>query len=189
MPLKKILEKLNHFLKQLKDKKVIDGYALIGGLAVSARSNPRATKDIDFLVSTLHESQFFKELESLTDFKAELRKGDFDDPIPLLIRLYDKHQAPTADFIVTHLNWQEEIISKATEIKIEKEEVPIPLAEDLVILKLKAGSPQDLLDAEELLKTNALKDEGVDLERLHALAKKAGVDKKVNKLLESLADT
>jgi len=189
MPLKKILEQLNNFLRKLKEKKTIDSYALIGGLAISARSKPRATKDVDFLISTAFEEKFFKEVASLPDFRAELKKGDFGDPIHLLIRLYGKDQTAIADFIVSHLNWQQEIINGATEIKLEEEKIPVPLAEDLAILKLKAGSPQDLLDAEELLKATAQKPEGINFQRLNALAERAQVDKNLAALLEKLKFT
>ncbi len=185
MPLKKILEQLNNLLKKLKDKKVIDNYALIGGFAVSARSKPRATKDVDFLVSTNSENELYQELAALPEFRAELKKGDFDDPIRMLIRLYNKDQA-AVDIIVSHLSWQQEIINQATEIELDKEKIPVPQAEDLVVLKLKAGSPQDLLDSEELLKVAAKKPSGIDFDRLYDLAKRARVDKNLSRLLEHL---
>jgi len=186
MPLKKILEQLNNFLRKLKEKKTIDNYALIGGLAISARSKPRATKDVDFLVSTEFEDKFFKEVASLPGFKAELKKGDSGDPIRVLIRLYGKDQTAVADFIISHLNWQQEVIDNATEIELEKEKIPVPQAEDLVVLKLKAGSPQDLLDAEELLKATAQKPEGINFERTNTLAREARVDKNLAALLKKL---
>lgn len=186
MPLRKTLEQLNKFLRNLKEKKIIDNYALIGGLAISARGKPRATKDVDFLVSTELEDKFCKEVASLPGFEAKLKKGDFGDPIHLLIRLYSEDQTAIVDLIVSHLNWQQEIINHATEVELGKERIPIPLAEDLVVLKLKAGSPQDLLDAGELLNTTAQKPEGINYKRLNILAKRAKVDKNLTKLLERL---
>lgn len=187
--IKALLQQLNDFLKALKDQKVIDNYALIGALATSARGKPRATKDIDFLVSTGSVEKFIARLATLPQFKVEKKKGDVADPIAFLIRLYDKQDTPIADFIISHLNWEDEIISSAVEVPLEDKEnrsVPIPLAEDLIVLKVKAGGPQDLLDAEELLKVAAEKPQGIDFDRLYSLAKRARIDKNLRGLLEKL---
>ena len=63
-------------------------YALIGGLAVSARGAFRATKAVDLLLGRHigEASELARSLrgEGLT---AEVHKGGFDDPLPGLIRI------------------------------------------------------------------------------------------------------
>jgi len=85
-----LLERLNQavdLLTALRADNCIDGFALIGGLAVSAWSPPRATMDVDLLVVAKTETlnHLVKAL-CAAGMPAELRCGGLDDPVPFLIR-------------------------------------------------------------------------------------------------------
>ena len=184
---KQMLPEIVNILNSFREQGLIKGYALIGGMAVATRGFPRATKDIDFFIAA-DEGYFRKEVAKKLETKGysvEIYKGDFNDPLRGLIRILDKDNTSLIDLILAHREWQEEIINFAEEIILGDISVPIARAEDLVVLKLKAGSPRDLLDAEELVKIISFSGR-LDKSRLLSLAKKAKVDKKLEQLLFSL---
>lgn len=183
--LKKGLKEFAELLKKAKERGELKGYALIGGFAVSARSRPRATKDVDFLIHAEKEVVFktLPELISRKGYKFKIYKGDLLDPINGVIRVFDEEGNEFVDLIPIFWNWQKEAVEYAEEIKIfDDVRVPIARIEDLIVLKLKAGGPQDMLDVQELLKAGKIGKE-LDAERLKVLAKSARVDKKLAKLL------
>lgn len=164
-----LLEKLNQALDLLTTLRAdgrVGGFALIGGLAVSAWSAPRATMDVDLLV--LVESNNLDHLVKAlcnAGLKAELRRGGFDDPVPLLIR------ADSLDIIVATKKYEAETIAQSISVTIGGRDIPIASPEYLIILKLKAGGPRDLLDVKELLASNL-----VDKDLLAELATRYRVD-------------
>jgi Nucleotidyl transferase AbiEii toxin, Type IV TA system len=162
----------------------LKGYALIGALAVSARGKPRATQDIDILLSS--DLSYFKEslnqLASQLEGRCEIRKGDPDDPISYLARIYDRQEHAVVDFLKAKWKWEEEMIQAAEPVVYEgKIGIPVVRTEDLLVLKLRAGSPQDLLDAGELFKVVSV--ENLDKTRLSRMAKRARVDRALARLL------
>jgi hypothetical protein len=159
-----LIQKLNQALDVLTALRTdgrISGFTLIGGLAVSAWSPPRATMDVDFLV--LVESGNLNHLvKALNDagMNSELRCGGVDDPVPYLIR------ADYLDIIVATKKYEAETIEQSIALNIAGREIPVASPEYLIILKLKAGGPRDLLDIQELLTSNLV--DRVKLEELAA---------------------
>ena len=134
--------------------------ALIGGLAVSAWGAIRATQDIDLLADSdpspigsravrIGLQRFFE----ANRCSAEWRIGDADDPIPLLLRLNlgGALRQPGADILWAHQRWQREALQRRREVKSGKLRVFVLHPEDLILMKLDAGGPQDLLDVQALL--------------------------------------
>jgi predicted nucleotidyltransferase len=186
--LEKALEGFSAALGNARSEGKIRGYALIGGLAVSARSTPRATKDVDFLVSA--EKPFFEKeyppVIRAMRYRCEVIKGDPADPVGEMIRVYDRDDdTGLVDIIRVHWNWQLDVIERAESVTVGGVEVPVARAEDLVVLKLKAGGTQDLVDVEELLKLVAGTDT-IDKVRLLDLARRARVSKDLEKTLARL---
>jgi len=182
--LEKELKNLSRELSRLQKKGQLQGYSLIGALAVAAYARPRATQDIDFLVSA--DENFFYDLFpgilKRKGYELKIFKGTPLDPINGLIRIYDKKSGTElADIIPVFWKWQDEIVSSANKVKLLGISLPVARLEDLIVLKLKAGGPQDLLDVEELLKAAALSKK-MNLERLLALAERAKVAKKLQKI-------
>lgn len=183
--LEKELRVLSAELAKLQEQGKLKGYSLIGALAVSARARPRATQDIDFLVSADRDFFFntFPEILKKKGYNIKVFRGETNDPVNGLIRIYDKEdQTELADIIPVLWKWQDEIVAAAEKVDLFEVSIPIARVEDLIVLKLKAGGPQDLLDAEELL--NAAKLSGkTDNKRLESLANRAKVSKKLTRLL------
>lgn len=184
--LEEVLTHVTQFLENTKQQDHrLKGYALIGALAVSARGRPRATQDIDILISA--DPTFFGDsLARLADKlggRCEIRKGGQDDPIALLARIYDREEHAVVDFLKTQWKWEEEMIQAAEPVMLEnKIKIPVVKAEDLLILKLRAGSPQDFLDAEELVRVVSI--ENLDKVHLSKMAKRAKVEKTLVRLLK-----
>ena len=143
-----LLQKLNQaldVLTSLRDDGRINGFALIGGLAVSAWSQPRATMNVDLLVLA-DSSNLNCLVKALCNagINAELRRGGVDDPVPYLIR------ADFLDIIIATKKYEAEAIEKSIAVDIAGKVIPVASPEYLIILKLKAGGPQD----QELLAPN-----------------------------------
>ncbi len=184
--LKNVLKKIIKILAKAKDEKSLEGYSLIGGFAVSARARPRATRDIDFLIEA--KSCFYTDslpdLLKNTGYSFKIFTSNFSDPLHKLVRIYDKEENEIVDLIPVFWKWQQEVIQNSEEIEIApKVIVPIAQAEDLIVLKLKAAGPQDLVDIQNLLDHSQIKNP-LNEKRIMALAKRAKVDKKLKKLLK-----
>jgi len=179
--LEKSFKKLADVLEKAKALGEVKGYALIGGFAVSAHARPRATKDIDFLIQA--EKSFYQKtfpaIMNKQGYVVKAFKGDALDPLNGLIRIYDADGQELADLIPVFWDWQQETIDKAENIDVFGRRVPVAAIEDLIVLKLKAGGAQDLLDVQELLKV--AKTHPFNKQRLQQLAKRARVDKKLAK--------
>lgn len=178
------LKNLSSELVKLQKEGKLKGFSLIGALAVSAHARPRATKDIDFLVSA-DKDFFFKLLPDILKQKGyslKVFKGEIDDPVNGLIRIYDQEDgSELADIIPVLWNWQDEIVAGAEKLDLLGVSIPVARIEDMIVLKLKAGGPQDVLDTEELLKAAKISKK-VDLKRLNSLAERAKVSRKLQDL-------
>jgi len=170
-----LLKKLNQaidLISTLHNQGHIIGFTLVGGLAVSAWSRARATMDVDLLVM-VQTSKLEYLVQSLCDagMPAELRRGGVDDPVPLLIR------AEALDIIIVTKIYEAETVEHSIITPIAGRDVPVASPEYLIILKLKAGGPRDLLDVKELLAANL-----VDHVLLTDLAKRFRVDKRLHEV-------
>jgi hypothetical protein len=134
-------------------------FALIGGLAVSAWGVVRATQDIDLLADRdprpLRNPTLQRRLGTFLEQRgcvAERRAGESDDPIPLLLRLgLPRPMVLSADVLWAHKRWHREALNRRVTLQVSNLDIFVLHPEDLVLLKLDAGGPQDLLDVEGLL--------------------------------------
>jgi predicted nucleotidyltransferase len=127
-------------------------YALIGGYAVAVWGEIRATKDIDLLC---HAADIRRINEGLkrAGFKFEHRTGDVDDPVSDVVRieLGDSLVTCVVDVLAGIRGAPAGVLDRCVWIQIEGNSVPVVSAEDLVVLKLLAGSVRDLEDARSIL--------------------------------------
>lgn len=153
-------------------------FALLGGLAVSTWGVIRATEDIDIIAdcepspirSLAVRAKIKDRLEDLGSSVA-WRVGGYDDPIPLLLRieLSTAFRGVRADILWVHKLWQREAVQRAIGVDVEGTKVPVLHPEDLILMKLDAGGPQDLLDVQELLSVSS---RHLNLTRLKESAKR-----------------
>ena len=135
-------------------------YALIGGLSVAAWGVVRATQDIDFLAdsepSPISDLDLRNRLKSYLErqrCRVEWRVGDYDDPVPLLLRieLPRSYGGVGADLLWAHKRWHRDALARSITVKLSRQRVRVLHPEDLIMLKLDAGGPQDLADVVGLL--------------------------------------
>lgn len=135
-------------------------FALIGGLSVAAWGVVRATQDIDFLAdsepSPISDLNLRNRLKSYLERQrchVEWRVGDYDDPVPLLLRveLPRSYGGLGADVLWAHKRWQRDALARSITVSLASRRVQVLHPEDLILLKLDAGGPQDLADVEGLL--------------------------------------
>lgn len=164
-------------------------FALIGGLAVSAWGAVRATQDIDLLADssptplknpTLQAGlqRFLEERGCAVDWRV----GEADDPIPLLLRLELPRPVLDlrADILWAHKRWLREALARRVEIRVSHLKVFVLHPEDLILMKLEAGGPQDLQDVEAILSNRPAE---LDLRRLKQRADQLHMGAKLRRCL------
>lgn len=148
--LREALQKVITILDKLRIR-----YALVGGLAVIARGVVRATKDVDLLIdASLRDGRSLALSLNHHGLPGAFKKGGIDDPIPGLIRLdvQVSSGAVGCDLLFPVRAWEAEAVRNAAPVDVEGLVIRVATAADLFLLKLRAGGPQDLLDAAELLR-------------------------------------
>lgn len=150
----------NLFAVASRELHISINFALIGGLSMAAWGVVRATEDLDFLAdcdpSPIGHRQLRSQLESFLrqeSCQVEWRVGAHDDPIPLLLRiqLAAKHGGLGVDILWAHKRWQREALKRTVSLNVSRSRIRVLHPEDLILLKLDAGGPQDLADVEGLL--------------------------------------
>ncbi len=122
--------------------------ALIGGEALAVHGVARATLDSDLLVASpdVLRDSFWPAFSPSA--AVEIRRGDPDDPLAGVVRIH--RRAEQTDIIVGR-PWVRHILDRTIRVRVRGEELPVVDRADLVLLKLFAGGPQDLLDVRLLL--------------------------------------
>jgi Nucleotidyl transferase of unknown function (DUF2204) len=139
-------------------------YALIGGLAASYRSQPRFTKDIDFLVKVPQVV--------LPHLLEDLRCRGFEFDTVATIGEWIQHHMVTLSYHGIRIDWLKplipmylHILERATEETWLNRPIRIASVEGLVLLKLVAYRTQDQLDIENLVAANS---DNLDLDWIKA---------------------
>ena len=156
-------------------------FALVGGLAVSIRSEVRFTRDIDLAVGVSSDA----DAERLA---ADLAAGGYE--IATVVEHEDRKRLAIVrlrtrarlhvDLLLASSGIEPEIANAATTVDLgEAGELPVAIAEDLLatkILSMSERRPQDHIDATNLLATNPTLDVDATRARLR-LIKERGFDR------------
>ncbi|MBI3017728.1 MAG: nucleotidyl transferase AbiEii/AbiGii toxin family protein [Deltaproteobacteria bacterium] len=129
-------------------------YMLIGGLAVALWATPRATVDLDFVIS-LREEDFSK-------FKSALEATKLDFISPHLFKLKKitivrfclckkAHELIMVDLILAENEFLKNAIQRRQSFPLLKENVYVVTPEDLILLKLLSLRPQDVVDIQNVI--------------------------------------
>ncbi|MBI5554826.1 MAG: nucleotidyl transferase AbiEii/AbiGii toxin family protein [Elusimicrobia bacterium] len=183
----KAFEKIDSVMKEAEGKNIVTSFALIGGMAVSAWGLVRATKDIDFLVSLVKRESALSEFENILTkhkIKFTVHKGGYADPIGLLLDLQVpvRLEKVSVQLIIATKTWEEEFAQATIEVKMGKISIPVIKAEELIVMKLRAGGPLDIYDIQQLLKINKNKKDFNEKE-LRQKSKEMRLEKKLNKII------
>ena len=125
-------------------------YALIGGIAASFRSQPRFTKDIDFL---LRPTQL-----ALPGLLEDLRSRGFELDVGKLIGDWNRDSFAVFSYGGIRIDWLKPILplyshvlNRATDVEEFGQTIRVATVEGLILLKLLAFRDQDLMDIKNLV--------------------------------------
>lgn len=158
---------------------MLDNFALIGGLAVSRWSTPRATGDIDLVVRLGSAT-----LASLAaHLHGVARKGSLDDPLlgSIAFEESDENGIVPVQLLQFPPAWERIAFHEVSSVTIADTSIPIVDWKALVLLKLYAGSPLDLHDAKGILAVVSPSER--DMEYLRTKANSLRVSRRLAKIL------
>lgn len=144
-------EALTQIVRKLEDAQkggLLRGYGLIGGLALAASGVMRATEDIDFAVAV--GAGAMPKLASALG--GQYRAGGEDDPLMGVINASVAAGASTipVQLVLLPQRWNEVLVNQVSVVPVYGCAVPVVSWQALILLKLYAGGPQDLIDAQEV---------------------------------------
>ena len=162
-----VFKALIDIIEVLKKRKI--RFAVIGGLAVSWRGEPRATGDVDIVVDM--------DVKQAVALKDELNQTPFSPLFPevseviessFILPLIHDEAKVTVDLSLGLSGFEKQLIKRATDIELEGHSVPVTTSEDLILLKLCAGRQRDMDDISRLV---YLRENDLDWEYLRKTGK------------------
>ena len=167
MPIVESFKRTISFFDNIKNEGLIEDYALIGGLALSAWIRPRTTQDIDFIVAISGEitwDNIATTIENRLQKKVAIQKGtkrtDIKDKLSFFYGQIEVDVISTKGFRLA-----DEAMRNAIVTRVFGMDVKVVTPEYLILLKLLPFGRQDILDVNALLKK-------ADKTRLFSLAEK-----------------
>lgn len=124
-------------------------YAIVGAVAASYHGVVRASMDADVVVS-LRAGRV--DIAALTEcleqagFKATYRPGELRDPVGAIIWAEDRF-GNRVDLLMDIRGMSDAAFSRAVDAELKKTAVRMIGLEDFIAMKLYAGGPQDVSDA------------------------------------------
>ena len=133
-------------------------FAVIGGVAVGVRGEPRFTADVDvvigldlddamLLIHRLHGSRF----EPLFADVAEVVQTSF------ILPLRHVETGIKVDAAIGLSGFEQQLLARATEVELAGVVAPVATVEDLILMKLFAGRPRDSEDCEKLAQKHGVR--------------------------------
>lgn len=168
-PLVQSLKELCLFL----DESAIE-YMLVGGLAVGIWAEPRATVDIDFLVSIS-----LSDFDNLRQRLLESNRFVFIHDKPMIfgkisfVRTTLKSNIDVSvDFIFADDTFKSRALKRKEAVQLNDFSVKIATPEDMIILKMLSGREQDRLDAKKILE---IQKDNLDIDYLQTWSENLGI--------------
>ena len=161
---------------------LLRGYALIGGLAAGIWGLPRATHDVDMaLVPATTDTAAIAETlgaRFLASGPGDPLRGVFQTTVPVQSRTVP------IQLILLPGRWNEVILKNIERVSVLGCAVPVVAWQTLVLLKVYAGGPQDLLDAASVITTRT--PGATVIAEMQALADTVGVSAELAALLKRM---
>lgn len=160
---------LRHISTELEDVRV--GFALVGGLAVSARSEPRFTRDADIAVAVANDAEAERLVRILQGRRYSVVTLVEQDAVGRLatVRLARASESAVLDLLFASSGIEPEVVAAAESIELLRDlRVRVATTAHLIALKVLSrddlARPQDLVDLRALLRVASAS----DLERASA---------------------
>jgi hypothetical protein len=132
-------------------------YALMGGLAVRIHALPRATFDVDFtaLLDRSRLPSLYDLVEGLGHSIPEAQRGGWLDTVrglPVVkFVVWGGESAIDVDVFLAETDFQREVLRRRQRQEIDHFQSWFVTPEDLILLKLLAARPKDLVDVNDIL--------------------------------------
>ncbi len=125
-------------------------YLIIGGVAVGIWGDIRVTEDLDLLISLLRRNIriILKEAKSSGFSFKEKAVLNQAKEVGVFKIFYENYHL---DFLITSIGLEKSALKRKQKVIIFDREVFVPTKEDLLLLKIIAGRPKDILDAESIV--------------------------------------
>jgi len=148
-------------------------YAVVGAMAAAVHGVIRATADADavLLLPVQGAAAFHKKLAD-AGFRAQLRRGDFMDPIQATLTIDDEFRN-RVDLLIGLRGLESAAFGRALAVPFNGTSLRIIGREDFIAMKAFAGGPQDLADASAALIAAG---SGIDMPLLRRLTERYGPD-------------
>ncbi len=129
-------------------------YAVIGAFAGAVHGSVRASHDADALIKlSVRDMKALAAQLVQEGYDVELRTGDIDDPIPALMQISDSH-GNRVDLLGGVRGLDNEAWSRTICIEFLDQTLRIISCEDFIAMKLFAGGPVDIDDANTAFAAN-----------------------------------
>jgi len=119
-------------------------HALVGGLAVSARAEPRFTRDVDFAVAVDNDAQAERVIYELQQ-RGFLVAATIEQTVTnrlATVRMRDAGEGPYLDLLFASCGAEPEIVAGATPLDVLGVRVPVAAVGDLIAMKLVSRDPR-----------------------------------------------
>jgi len=162
-------------------------YVMIGGIPAGFYGEPRSTEDLDFTADP------FAVIENFPELIQELERNDFilGSSRPTReelknftsLRFFDVRKKIIVDLVLhpKGFNWDSDILKKRREERLLTRGMKIWCIsiEDLIVMKIANGTPQDLKDIEKIVSRRF---KNIDWDYLRRRAKKFNLKKKIDEI-------
>ena len=167
-------------LERAKQQGLLRAYGLIGGFAVSAWGVPRATHDIDFVLVPARTDP----VAIAAAIGGEYRSSAPDDPLEGVFHatLTIEGQPIPIQLILLPHRWVTAVLEHLQVVPVLDCPTPVVSWQALVLLKLYAGGPRDLIDARELFVVHQPDPQTLDGMRI--MAKSLGLSREFSAFLK-----
>lgn len=136
-------------------------WALVGGLAISVRSVPRFTKDLDFAVAVANDAEAEEVVHRLRGRgyqPLEVLEQDYVERLSG-VRLERGGSDVVVDLLFASSGIENEVVASATRLQVlPRLSAPVAITGHLIALKTLAGRNQDLTDLGSLIPSASAED-------------------------------
>lgn len=127
-------------------------FALIGGLAVSLRGQPRMTVDVDLVIlSDVDRALFLVGELAATPFEPLFPGVEEVVAHSYILPLRHRTTGIRVDVAIGTSGFERQAVGRAESVSIGEVSVPVVVVEDLLVMKALAGRPQDEQDMRGLI--------------------------------------